>query len=118
MEVIGERARQLPAPQHVVWDDLVHPRTGGPRSWLLLLDDEVEPRILAADRPDRVVWSSLWPNRPDDEVHLSLALAGGGTLLRFRLQTPDGLPDASRTGHLRRRLNQLLFGDLRAAYGQ
>ncbi|WP_245645576.1 hypothetical protein [Pseudonocardia acaciae] len=42
----------------------------------------------------------------------------GETSLRFTLLTPDEAPDQSKTGHLRRRLNQLLFADLRFSYGQ
>jgi hypothetical protein len=116
---IGSRARMLPAPPTVVWESLVEPHRPGGRPWLTLLPDEVEPRVLAAERPDRVVWSSLWPSRPRDQVHFALmAVAGSGTSLRFTLCTPDDVPDQSKTGHLRRRLNQLLFADLRFSYGQ
>ncbi|MFI6166814.1 hypothetical protein ACIBCN_08500 [Nocardia sp. NPDC051052] len=116
---IGSRARRLPAPPSVVWESLTEPRRAQARAWLVLLADEVEPRVLAADKPDRVVWSSLWPSRPDDQVHFQLtAVAGGDTLLRFTLLTPDEPPDPSKTGHLRRRLNHLLFADLRFSYGQ
>lgn len=94
------------------------PRRLGARPWLVLFADEVEPRVLAADQPHRVVWSSLWPSRPDDEVHLALTAVLGETALGFRLLTPRELPDASKTGHLRRRLNYLLFSDLRLSYGQ
>lgn len=60
----------------------------------------------------------LWPSRPRDEVHFELTHAGSETLLRFTLLTPDELPDESKVGYLRRRLSQLLFGDLRLSYGQ
>ena len=112
---IGSRARRLPAPPAVVWESLVTPH----RPWLTLLPDEVEPTILESERPSRVVWSSLWPSRPRDQVHFVLALVSSGeTSLRFTLYTPDDPPDESKTGHLRRRLNQLLFADLRYSYGQ
>jgi hypothetical protein len=94
------------------------PAPGGARPWLNLLDDEVEPTVLDAEKPIRVVRSSLWPSRPDDQVRLELTPAGSGTSLRFTLLTPDDRPDASTTGHLRRRVNQLLFADLRLSYGQ
>ena len=64
------------------------------------------------------VHSSPWPSRPNDEVHFDLEPAGSETLLRFTLLTPDDLPDDSKTGHLRHRLNHLLFADLRYSYGQ
>jgi len=115
---IGSRARKLPAPPTVVWESLTQPLRVGARPWLNLLDDEVLPRVLASGEPHRVVWSSLWPVRPLDEVHFRLDAFGAGTLLRFTLLTPDEPPDESRTGHLRRRLNHLMFADLRFSYGQ
>jgi hypothetical protein len=114
---IGSRARNLPAPPRVVWLSLVDPHRAGTRPWLELLADEVEPRVLAAVEPERVVWSSLWPSRPDDEVHFELAPETGGTSLRFTLVTPHEMPDASKTGHLRKRLSHLLYADLRYSYG-
>ena len=115
---IGSRARKLPAPPHAVWQSLVYPEREQGRPWLALAEEEVRPRVIAADEPHRVVWSSLWPGRPNDEVHFDLSAAGEGTLLRFTLLSPDEPPDESRTGHLRRRLNHLLFADLRHSYGQ
>ena len=56
---IGSRARKLPAPPLVVWRSLTEPRRPQARPWLNLLPDEVEPRILEAAEPTRVVWSSL-----------------------------------------------------------
>ena len=43
---------------------------------------------------------------------------GSETSLTFTLLTPDDPPDQSTTGHLRYRLNHLLFADLRYSYGQ
>lgn len=114
----GARARKLPAPPGVVWESLVHRHEPGARPWFFLLSDEVEPQILRASKPTSVVWSSLWPSRPRDQVHLNLTDANHETLLRFTLLTPDEVPDQSKAGHLRRRMNQLLFADLRFSYGQ
>lgn len=115
---IGSRAQKLPAPPSVVWGSLVQPEREGSRAWLSLVDDEVAPRILYAEEPHRVAWSSLWPSRPNDEVHFDLEAIGGETSLKFSLLTPDEPPDQSTTGHLRYRLNHLLFADLRYSYGQ
>lgn len=110
----GSRARTLPAPPPVVWESLV-----APQPWLDLLADEVEPRVVEAEKPGRVVWSSLWADRPDDEVHFELTPSeDGGTLARFTLLSSGEAPDESKTGHIRRRFNQLLFADLRYSYGQ
>jgi hypothetical protein len=79
---IGSRARTLPAPPSAVWDSLVEPRRPAARPWLHLPADEVDPRVLAAEKPGQVVWSS----RPDDQAHFALtASRDGGTLLRFTL---------------------------------
>ena len=118
MQILGDRTRQLPAPPHVVFTSLTHPGLPGARPWLVLLDDEVPPVILSSHEPHRVQWSSLWPSRPNDLVDLELSPKDGGTLLRFILSTPDEEPDASQLGHMRRRLNHLLFADLRFSYGQ
>lgn len=74
--------------------------------------------LLAATKPERVTWSTLWPSRPNDEVHFEVTASGSQTLLRFTLLTPGAPPDESKAGHLRRRLNELLFADLRFSYGQ
>jgi hypothetical protein len=101
-----------------VWDSLTNPHEPGTRPWLNLLDDEIEPRVLESVRPGKVVWSSLWPSRPNDRIDFELVATGAETSLRFTLLTPDELPDESRTGHLRKRMNHLLFADLRFSYGQ
>jgi len=115
---IGSKARKLPAPPTIVWASLTDPHHAGARPWLHLLDDEVEPIVLRCEKPNQVVWSSLWPSRPNDQVHLTLTAVDGETLLQFTLLTPDEVPDASKAGHRRRRINQLLFADLRYSYGQ
>lgn len=115
----GSKARKLPAPPAIVWESLVFPHRPGARPWLHVLEDEVEPMILESEEPVSVLWSSLWPSRPHDQVLLSLtAVDGGETLPRFTLQTTDDPPDASKTGHLRRRVSYLLFAELRYSYGQ
>ena len=114
----GSRGRRLPAPPHIVWASLVHPHQPGARPWLVLLDDEVAPTVLSSHEPDAVVWSSLWPSRPRDRVHLDLSAVGEETRLTFTVLTPDDPPDPSKAGHIRRRLNHLLFADLRSSYGQ
>lgn len=102
----------------MVFESLAQPRRSGARPWLELRADEVEPRILLAEPHTRLVWSSLWPGRPDDEIHFELRSDRGGTRLGFTHLTPAELPSEGEVGHLRFRLNKLLFGDLRLSYGQ
>lgn len=114
----GRRARSLPAPPHVVWHDLVNPRSDGVRPWLRLLSDEVPPQVIESENPTLVVWSSLCATRPNDRIVIELSPAGGGSSLRFSLLADGDPPDASRTGHIRKRVSHLLFADLRFTYGQ
>ncbi|MFI6602863.1 hypothetical protein ACIBHX_41990 [Nonomuraea sp. NPDC050536] len=115
---LGSRERPQPPPPLVVWESLTEPRRPGARQWLELRRDEIEPRILRAVRPDLVVWSSLWPDRPDDEIHFDIRPAHGGSALRWTLLTPGEIPDSAVLGHLRHRLNFLINAQLRFSYGQ
>lgn len=101
-----------------MWRDLVEPRIDGVRPWLRLLPDEMPPRVLESEDPTRVVWSSLWATRPDDQIVLELTGGATGTSLRFTLLADGDAPDASKTGHIRKRMSHLLFADLRFTYGQ
>lgn len=74
--------------------------------------------MLDSARPDLVVWSSLWPGRPDETIRFDLRPAGTGSLLRWTLLTPADRPDESKVGHMRFRLNVLINQRLRESYGQ
>jgi hypothetical protein len=119
IEVAG-RTRNQPAPPHVLFEALTQPDRDPSRPWLTLLDDEQRPRILEADPPSLVVWSSIWVRRPDARVRFDLPPDRGhqGTDLRFTLLVEEPVPDASLLGHLRRRLNVLINADLRFTFGQ
>lgn len=120
MTEIGSRLRNLPAPPHVVFGDLVSPRSAGVRPWLHLLGDEVEPTVLESQDPAYVVWSSLWLRRPDARITFELPQggAGGGTDLRWTLTVDEPVPDESLVGHMRKRINTLIHANLRHTYGQ
>jgi hypothetical protein len=121
MEVIGSRRRSQPAPPWAIFDDLCDPNRQPCRPWLLLLDDEVAPLVLESDPPGHLVWSSLWPKRPDARVHFDLSAksgGAGGTDLRWTLHVDEPLPDPALIGHMRKRIGQLINANLRYAYGQ
>lgn len=100
-----------------MWDDLVEAKSTGTRAWLDLLPDEVAPQVLESVRPSRVVWSSLWPDRPKDRVVIEIASSGGESAVTFTLLAAGDPPDDSKTGHVRKRVNHLLWADLRFSYG-
>jgi hypothetical protein len=114
---VGSRARDLPAPVHVVFEALTEPNRDPFRPWLLLLDDEVAPVITGGVSGAQVVWSSLWPSRPDAQIQFDLT-ASSGTYLRWTLLVDEPSPDASKLGHMRKRLNVLINANLRYTFGQ
>jgi hypothetical protein len=115
----GSRKRNQPAPPRVLFEALTEPDRDPARPWLRLLDDEQRPRIVQAEQPQLVVWSSLWPKRPDALVRFDLPSDGAsGTDLRWTLLVREPMPEPALLGHLRKRLNELINASLRFTFGQ
>jgi hypothetical protein len=74
--------------------------------------------VVEARPPELVVWSSLWPSRPDAQVRFDIRPHREGTDLTWTLLLAEPLPDDSKLGHLRKRINQLINANLRYTYGQ
>jgi hypothetical protein len=115
---LGSRERKQPPPPRIVFECLADPHRSGARPWLELADVEIEPRVLESIYPALIVWSSLWPSRPDDVIRFDLRPAGQGCALRWTLLTPSDGPDAALLGWMRYRLNYLINGRLRFSFGQ
>lgn len=117
---IGGRKRNQPAPPHIVFEALTQPDRDSQRPWLMLLDDEVAPKVLKTTYPDTVVWSSLWKERPDAVIRFDLPQdkSGQGTDLRWTLEVEEPLPDDGLVGHMRKRLDELINANLRYSFGQ
>jgi hypothetical protein len=115
---IGSRAKRLPAPQSILFDPLVEPHAPGTRPWLNLRSDE--------DRAARLAGGASNPRHLIDPLAESAgrpgALRVGGPpqrdALEVTLPTPTSPPDEKTAGHLRYRMNVLLFADLRYSDGQ
>ncbi|KQY10069.1 hypothetical protein ASD37_06945 [Mycobacterium sp. Root135] len=120
MTEVGSRRRGLPAPPHVVFEDLTVPNRSAARPWLNLLDDEMPPVVQESRKPTYVRWSSLWPRRPDARITFDVLQegTGQGTNLRWTLTVDEPAPDDSLTGHMRKRINTLIHANLRYTYGQ
>jgi len=120
MGEIGRRKRNQPAPPHAVFEALTQPHRDPSRPWLILEHDEEAPTVLEASPPDYVLWSSLWPSRPDARLRFDLPpdANGQGTDLCWTLEVDDPEPDASKIGHMRKRANQLVNANLRYSFGQ
>jgi hypothetical protein len=111
--------RTQPPPPWAVFEALTEPDRDPARPWLVLARDERRPTLVEATKPSLVVWSSLWPSRPDALIRFDLARDGfGGTKLTWTLLVDEPLPDPAVLGHLRKRLNELINADLRFSFGQ
>lgn len=115
---LAARSKTLPPPPHVLWAALVAPHAPGTRPWLEPHDDETEPAVLDSHEPDLVVWSSLWPDRPDDRIELHITAHRTESRLEFRWLGPEPAPAEEVVGRRRHRLNELLWADLRHSFGQ
>lgn len=82
--------------------------------------DETEPVVLEVNEPHLVVWSSLWPVRPDARIRFDLPYDAGqqGTDLLWTLEVDEPEPEAPLLGHMRKRLNVLINAELRYSFGQ
>ncbi len=118
MEELASKERTQAPPAWVVWEALTDPGHSVRDAWLDLDDNEVVPEVLEASRPTLVVWSSLWPDRPGDQIRFELRPKDGGCAVRWRLLTPDTAPPEKVLKHLRHRLNFLINGKLRATFDQ
>jgi len=113
----GARRRNLPAPPHAVAESLCEPDRDPARPWLHLRGDEQRPAVVEKRGVELVVWSSLWQEQPEALIRFELAPQRGGTDLLWTLLVAER-PDASRLGHYRQRINQLIHAGLRSSYGQ
>lgn len=119
MHEIGTRKRNQPAPPHVIVEALTQPHRDPTRQWLLLLDDEVSPKVLKSES-DSLVWSSLWTERPDAVIRFDLPRdkGGYGTDLRWTLEVEEPVPDGVLVRHMCKRLNELINANMRYSFGQ
>lgn len=119
MDAVSKKRNQ-PAPPHVLFEALTQPNRDPTRPWLILGDGELTPHVLEANRPDLVVWSSLWPDSPEAVVRFELPPdeTGYGTDLKWTLQLEEPLPEAARLVEMRKKINLLINGNLRDTFDQ
>lgn len=112
------RKRNQPAPPAAILEALTDPYRDPTRPWLLLLEGEQTPRLVEVDKPDIVMWSSLWAERPDARIRFDLAAEDQETGLRWTLLLDEPLPERALLLQMCRRLNQLINANLRYSFGQ
>ncbi len=113
MVVVASKEKGHAPPPHLIWDCLNEPSEPADHPWLVLIDSEVAPRVLEANRSGLVVWSSPWPDRPRDQIQVTSTSDGDGARVRWTWATPDPPPDEATVRARRHRLNQVVNADLR-----
>mgnify|MGYP000860495585 FL=1 len=82
-------------------------------------DDEQRPSIVESVEPDRVVWSSIWPWRPEALIRFDIEdTAQSSAYLRWTLLVDEPAPDDETIVRMCRRLNELINTNLRSTFGQ
>lgn len=115
MIAIARRRRSLPPPPRFIHEALVDPDRDPVRPWLTLHDDEQRPRILESEPPHLVVWSSLWPWRPEARIRFDIEPGG---IVEWTLYVDEPAPDDDTIIRMRKRINQLINVNLRFTFGQ
>src|ERR1017187_238306 len=73
MRALRRRSRSQPPPAWAIYEALSDPIADQARRvWLALRDGELTPRVVQAVFPSLVVWASLWPDRPDDQIRFDI----------------------------------------------
>jgi hypothetical protein len=114
---VASRDKGQDAPDWVIFEALTEPDRDAARKWMFLVPGERHPEILEARKPDLVVWSSLWDDRPDARIRFELTGRFGGTGLRWVLLVDEPSPDEVTVREMRRRINTLINGNLRETFG-
>jgi hypothetical protein len=115
MQALRSRSRAQPPPARAIYEALSDPIADqARREWLDLHDGELPPRVLQADFPSLVVWASLWPDRPDDQIRFDFE----DQRLTWTLLGEASDEDEARLDQLRHRLNVLINANLRYSFGQ
>ena len=117
MIAVARRRRSQPPPPRFVHEALIDPDRDPSRPWLHLLGNEQRPIVLESEAPHLVVWSSLWPWRPDTQIRFDLT-GVGGTTLEWTLYVDEPAPDRETIVRMRKRINTLINANLRFTFGQ
>ena len=114
MRPLRSRTRSQAPPAWAMYEALSDPVADqARREWLHLEDGELTPRVLAAVFPSLVVWASLWPDRPDDQIRFDI----DDERLTWTLMGEASGDDEQRLEQLRHRLNVIVNADLRYSFG-
>jgi hypothetical protein len=114
VRALRRRSKSQPPPAWAIYEALSDPIADqARREWLDLHDGELPPRIVQAVFPSLVVWASLWPDRPDDQIRFDIE----DQRLTWTLMGEASDADEERLDQLRYRLDVMINAGLRISFG-
>ena len=113
MRVLRNRSKTQPPPASAIYEALSDPVADQARREWLDLRGELPPRVVQAVFPSLVVWASLWPDRPDDQIRFDIE----DRRLTWTLMGEASDEDEERLDQLRYRLDVMINADLRISFG-
>ena len=116
--IVAGQSKTQPAPPAVIWETLADPHRAGSRSWLVLGGGEIEPVVIESRHPTRVIWSSLWADRPDDRICFDIEADRQGSRLTWSLDALHPEPALETLDRMRHRINSLINGEMRLSFGR
>jgi hypothetical protein len=114
---LARRSKGQAPPPWVIWEALCDPWRSKDREWFDLRTGELAPRLLDSRKPDLVVWSSIWEDRPELRIRFEIATGGAGSAVTWALLGPELLSD-DEIKRRRYRIDQLINGQLRETFDQ
>ena len=115
---LTRRSKTQAPPPWVLWEALCDPWRPHGRQWFDIRPGEVAPTVLEEQKPQVVVWTSIWSHQPDLRIRFEIEAADGGSLVTWTLLGPHGRLDEDDVRRRRYRVDQLINGQLREAFDQ
>jgi hypothetical protein len=114
VRVLRSRSKTQPPPAWAIYEALSDPVADqARREWLDLRDGELPPRVVQAVFPSLVVWASLWPDRPDDQIRFDIE----DRRLTWTLMGEASDGGRRTPGPIGYRLDVMINADLRISFG-
>jgi hypothetical protein len=115
---LAQRRKTQPPPPWIIWELLSDPFQSEDRPWFDRRDGEQPPMILSATKPQAITRSSIWSDHAELIIEFQIEPCGPGAAVTWTLLGPEGCLDDLEIRQRRRRLNQLINGQLRDTFDQ
>jgi hypothetical protein len=106
--LLAQRTSKQDPPPEVVFDSMI----GEQPIWWISVEGELEPSVVSANRPDKVVFASPFLWRPHDAIEISIEPAGQASIVHL-LHTSDEPFESLEAAAIRHRWGEHIDRDMR-----